>query len=59
MKVTIAPGCIACSACEQICPAVFTVSEESIVDPAGIPGHERACRDAAKVCPVDVILIEE
>jgi ferredoxin len=59
MQVTIAPGCIACGACESICPTVFTVFEESVVNPAAIPGQERACREAAKVCPVDVILINE
>jgi ferredoxin len=59
MIVTIAKGCIACGACESICPAVFTVFEESEVNPDGVAGNERACREAAKVCPVDVILVQE
>jgi ferredoxin len=59
MNVTIANGCIACGACETICPEVFTVFESSEVTIAAIDGRERACREAAKICPVDVILIDE
>jgi ferredoxin len=59
MNITIADGCIACGACESICPEVFTVFESSEVTATAIPGRERACREAAKICPVDVILIEE
>jgi ferredoxin len=59
MKVTIAPGCIACSACENICPEVFTVFDACEVTANAVAGRERACRQAAAVCPVDVILLEE
>lgn len=59
MQVKIVAGCIACGVCESICPEVFTVLDTSIVTPEQIPGHESACREAAKACPVDVIKIEE
>ena len=59
MNIIIAEGCIACGACETICPEVFTVFEASEVNAKAIAGRERACREAAKVCPVDVILIDE
>lgn len=59
MKVTIVAGCIACGACESICPDVFTVFDESEVNQENVVGNERACREAAEVCPVDVIICEE
>lgn len=59
MQIIIEPGCIACGACEGICPDVFTVFENATVNPSHIAGRERACREAAKACPVDVILIHE
>jgi ferredoxin len=57
MKVTILDGCIACGACESICPAVFTVLMNAEVNPDGIPGNEPDIQDAAKTCPVSVIQI--
>jgi len=59
MYVRIVEGCIACGACETICPSVFTVFDSAIADNAQVPGFEQDCRDAAKVCPVSVIKIEE
>lgn len=59
MQVKIVPGCIACGACESICPAVFTVYDSAEADNTQVPGNESECREAAKVCPVSVIKIEE
>ncbi|MEB3287670.1 MAG: ferredoxin [Vampirovibrionales bacterium] len=59
MQVTIVPGCIACGVCEALCPEVFTVTDTSVAENSNVPGHEAACREAAKACPVDVIKIEE
>lgn len=59
MQVHIVPGCIACGACESICPTVFTVYDSAEADNAQVPGYEQDCRDAAAACPVSVIKIEE
>jgi ferredoxin len=59
MKVTILEGCIACGVCESLVPEVFTVLETSVVNLSGIAGQEDGCREAAEVCPVSVIAIDE
>lgn len=59
MKVSVIAGCIACGACESICPDVFEVLDTSYVTEAAIMGNEDACREASDVCPVSVIKIEE
>ncbi len=59
MQVRIVPGCIACGACESICPTVFTVYDTAEADNSQVPGYEDDCRDAASACPVSVIKIEE
>lgn len=59
MRVHIVDGCIACGACETITPEVFTVLETSVVDSSQVCGREDLCREAADVCPVSVIKIEE
>lgn len=60
MQVHIAPGCITCGVCEEICPAVFTVhSDTAVADVMAVPGNEEGCRQAARMCPVDVIKVAE
>ena len=59
MKVRIEDGCIACGACESVCDEVFSVEDVVIVNEANIAGNEDAIREAAEVCPVDVIVIIE
>ncbi|MBX2861511.1 MAG: ferredoxin [Vampirovibrio sp.] len=59
MQVRIVDGCISCNVCESICPEVFTVHDVCEADNTNVLGHEPACREAAKACPVSVILIEE
>jgi ferredoxin len=59
MNVTILEGCIACGACEAICPTVFTVLLNAEVNASGIPGHEADIRDASLTCPVSVIQVRE
>jgi len=54
--------CIGCSACESECPEVFEMNDEDKavvkVDPVP-PEHEASCQEAAELCPVDAISIEE
>ncbi len=63
-KVWIAPGCIVCDACENDCPEVFDVTEETclIRPPAQSPDFLRPLTPsiiiAAEGCPVDVIKFE-
>ena len=59
MKVRIEDGCIACGACESVCDEVFSVEDVVIVNEANIADNEDAVREAAEVCPVDVIVIIE
>ncbi|MCE3236852.1 MAG: ferredoxin [Vampirovibrio sp.] len=59
MYVHIVAGCIACGACESICPNVFTVYDTAEANNENVPGFEAECRDAASACPVSVIKIEE
>jgi ferredoxin len=63
MRVIIdAETCIGCSACEDICPEVFEMTDDdkAIVKLDEIPANlEDACREAADACPVEAISIEE
>jgi len=63
-KVWIAPGCIVCDACENDCPEVFDVQEDTclIRPPAQSPDFLRPLTPsiivAAEGCPVEVIKFE-
>jgi cytochrome b6-f complex iron-sulfur subunit len=60
-KVWIAPGCIVCDACENDCPEVFDVQEETcLIRPAALKAEflgplTPSIQVAAEGCPVDVI----
>src|SRR5436305_11359621 len=60
-KVWIAPGCIVCDACENDCPEVFDVQEETcLIRPPALKADFLApltpsIQVAAEGCPVDVI----
>src|SRR5438132_10487161 len=63
-KVWIAPGCIVCDACENDCPEVFDVQEDTclIRPPAQSPDFLKPLTPsiivAAQGCPVEVIKYE-
>src|SRR5450432_1789310 len=63
-KVWIAPGCIVCDSCENDCPEVFDVQEETCIirPPATAPDFLNPLSPsivvAAEGCPVDVIKFE-
>src|SRR3954451_16409081 len=63
-KVWIAPGCIVCDACENDCPEVFDVTEDTclIRPPAQSPDFLKPLTPsiiiAAEGCPVEVIKFE-
>jgi ferredoxin len=54
--------CIGCGRCEEICPAVFHVSEISgksqVIDEEACE-YTGCCEAAEENCPVDAITVEE
>jgi len=63
-KVWIAPGCIVCDSCENDCPEVFDVQEQTCVirPPAASTDYLKnltpSVQTAAEGCPVNVIKFE-
>ncbi len=54
--------CTGCGLCEETCPEVFEMGEDSIakVKVDVVPAEaEETCREAAEQCPVEAIQIEE
>jgi ferredoxin len=54
--------CISCGRCEEICPAVFHLSEvtgKSEVIDAEACDYAGCCEAAEENCPVDAIKLEE
>jgi succinate dehydrogenase/fumarate reductase-like Fe-S protein/flavodoxin/ferredoxin len=60
VKVWIDEGCIVCDACENICPEVFHVEDDTCIIVDGVNPNEWGddIIEAADACPVDVILYE-
>ena len=60
VKVWIDEGCIVCDACENICPEVFHVEDDTCVILDGVNPSEWGddIIEAAEACPVDVIIYE-
>ncbi len=59
-KVRIVPGCISCGSCESICPRVFEVTDVArVIEPADPNEEPDLVREAADMCPVSVIQVDE
>jgi len=59
-KVEILPGCVSCGACQNTCPKVFKVNGISkVIDGVDLDKNEKCIREAADICPVQVIKITE
>jgi ferredoxin len=60
-KVWIEEGCTLCGMCEEECPEVFELGDESaVVKEEIVPAeHEDCIINAAESCPVQIILFEE
>jgi len=59
-KVTIMPGCISCGTCQVVCPEVFEVTDISHVkENVDFEKNEEKIKEAAQMCPVNVIEVEE
>jgi ferredoxin len=59
-KVTIEDGCTACGICEQTCPEVFEMKDDTAAVKAGadLAANEDKIKEAADACPVTVIKVE-
>lgn len=59
-KVWIEEGCIVCNACEDVCPEVFHVTDDSCQVRDGVDYGEflDAIKIAAEDCPTEVIKFE-
>ncbi|MBO5948826.1 ferredoxin [bacterium] len=58
MNVVIEDGCIACGACESICPDVFSIEDVAVVKAAAVAGNEDSVKEAADACPLGVIKVD-
>ena len=59
-KVWIEPGCITCGACEVACSKIFKVEATStVIKDAPLDEHTEEIKEAAEICPVNVIKYEE
>lgn len=63
MKVIVdQETCVGCGACEEICPAVFHLNEETgkseVIDSEACE-YVGCCEAAAENCPVEAITLEE
>ena len=60
ISVSVTPGCISCGTCAALCPTVFEIAGISKVKPgADLTRNAECIREAAEICPVGVIEVEE
>jgi len=59
-KVWINDGCTSCGLCEEICPEVFKVNDEStVMEGVEFSDYEKKIIEAAESCPVEIIKYTE
>jgi ferredoxin len=60
-KVWIEEDCTLCGVCEDLCPEVFSVGEETttIIGGANFEENTDCIREAAENCPVEIIKFEK
>ncbi|HUU28092.1 MAG TPA: ferredoxin [archaeon] len=60
-RVWIEEGCTICGMCEDECPEVFELGDESAVikEEINLSEHEEGIINAVESCPVQVIQYEE
>lgn len=60
MHIKITDDCVTCGACEAINPKIFSIETTNAkVDEKFIKGNEQDCIDAALICPVNAIWIDD
>ncbi len=59
-KVWIEEGCTSCGMCESICPDIFEMPDEAVVqNDVNFEENEDIIKEAAESCPVEIIKYEE
>ena len=60
-KVWIEDECTICGVCEDLCPDVFSMGDETttIIEGADLGANTDCIKDAAENCPVEIIKYEE
>ncbi len=60
-RVWLEEGCTLCGICEDGCPEVFELGEETsqVKGDADLAANEKCIRQAVEECPVEVIKFEE
>jgi len=60
-RVWLEEGCTLCGICEDACPEVFELGEETsqVKKDADLAANEECIRQAVEECPVEVIRFEE
>ncbi len=61
MYATVESDCIGCGSCEAVCPEIFRMNDDGLaevyVNP--VPAElEESAKEAADMCPVNVIILE-
>ena len=61
MNAHVNSNCIGCGLCPNLCPGVFTMTDEGVAAAANeiFPDQEELVRQAAQSCPVSAIEVEE
>jgi len=64
-RVWIEDGCVGCGLAESCCPEVFKVAENAgfflntVIEGVDLSKFEANIKEAAQICPVEVIMYEE
>ena len=60
MNAKVNSNCIGCGLCANLCPAVFTMTDEGVAAARDeiFPDQEGQVQEAAESCPVDAIETE-
>lgn len=60
-KVWIDEECTLCGVCEDLCPDVFSMGDDTttIIDGADLEENANCIKEAADNCPVEIIKFEE
>jgi ferredoxin len=61
MRVRVTEACFACALCCQTCPEVFALGSQfaEVIVPEVPEQSQEKCRQAARDCPAEAIVIEE